>query len=65
MRFSCDPKRFDMSGELPLMNSGQSPGDVQVGPQRSGGVWHYQKNSAGCGWMLSHMGHKDAVVEVT
>ena len=64
MRFSCDPKGFDVSGELPLKNSRQSPGNVQDGPQRSGGLWH-QKNSAGCGWVLSHMGHKDATVEVT
>lgn len=65
MKFSCDPKGFDVSGELPSMNSGQPPGDVQDGPQISGGLRHYQKNSSGCGWMLSHIGHEDAMVEVT
>lgn len=65
MRFSCDTKRVDVSGELPMMTSGQSPGDVQDGPQRSGGLRHYQKNSVGYRWMLSHMGHKDAKVKVT
>lgn len=53
---SCDLKGFDVLGEVPLMSSGQSPGNVQDGPHRSHGLCPWQESSAGCGWVLSNVG---------
>lgn len=55
-RFSCDSKGFDVPGEVPLINSEQSPRDVQNGPNRSHGLYHWEQSSAGCEWVLSNVG---------